>query len=250
LGFHQPSLGEHSIDWKTVEIRRQEFNLMFDGVPSAALLPGPEEAALIEAFTAYDEGVYARVVDRWPKSYRENSSPIQQMLLARSYAELGRPDCLELIAALEEEFPIEASAVNAVFYSQIGNVAEVTQSLDKYYALLAESPWLVTVVAEAALERTLRLAQADRAAAAKMYKLLAKPLASSRYDYKRKLVRVFVAQQLGPREMAEALTETEPYVRWTADVLQPRAEAYAALNHPFAARAQREWQQFQQNQPQ
>jgi hypothetical protein len=82
-----------------------------------------------------------------------------------------------------------------------------------------------------------------------MYDLLARPLASSRLDFSRKLIRILIAQQLGPKEMAEALAPTEPHVHWTANVLKPRAEAYAALNHPFAARAQRELQEFQRNQP-
>jgi predicted membrane-bound spermidine synthase len=255
MGFHRPSLGENSIDWKAVEMRRQEFNLLFGIQPSAALLPETEDVALIQAFKAYQRANsnqqedYAQVVKLWPASYQQTESALQRMLLARSYAELGRPDCLELIAGLEEQFPIEAAALNAVFYSRVGNVAEVTQSLEKYYTLLGKSPWLITIVADAALLRTVQLAQADRQAAEKMFELLGRPLASHRYDYLRKVVRIYVGQQLGPAKMAEALAETEPYVRWTADVLGPRAEAYAALSHPFAARAQREWEEFQRNQP-
>jgi hypothetical protein len=74
-------------------------------------------------------------------------------------------------------------------------------------------------------------------------------LASDRYDYSRKLVRIRVAEKLGPREMVDALLEMEPHVRWAANVLKPRAEAYATVNHPLAARAQQEWELFQRNQP-
>ena len=222
LGSHQPELGNEVIDWNTVEIRRQEFNLLFQSKPSAELLPDAEDVLLIKAFEAYQAGEYARVVARWPAKYREPASVIQRMVLARSYAELGRPDCLAHIAALEEQFPIEAAAINAVFYSQIGNVPQATRSLETYYTLLSKNPWLVTIVADAALVRTTQLAEADRAAAEQLYPLVSRPMASFRFDYLRKLVRFYVAQKLGAEKMVEALAELEPHIRWTEDVLRPR----------------------------
>jgi spermidine synthase len=246
---HQPALGGEAVDWNTVELRRQEFNLLFQSKPSGELLPDTEDAALIKAFEAYQAGDYAGVVARWPAKYREPASPIQRMVLARSYAELGRPDCLAHIAVLESQFPIEAAAINAVFYSQIGNVPETTKSLEAFYTMLGKSPWLVTTVADAALIRTTQLAEADQAAAEQLYPLVSRPLASYRFDYLRKLVRFYVAQKLGAEKTIEALAELEPHMRWTEDVLRPRAEIYTMVNHPFAARAQREWQQFRRDAP-
>jgi spermidine synthase len=249
--FHRPVLEGDAIDWNTVEIRRQEFNLLFNSPPSPALLSDRDDIELVEALSAYHaamtNGEYARVLERWPEKYREPSGVIQQMLLARCYAELGRPDCLSLIASFEEDFPTEAAGINSVFYSQLGNVAEVTKSLEQFYTQLRKSPWLVTIAADAALLRTAQVAHADRAAAEKLYAILEQPLASHRYDYTRKLVRFLVSRKLGTDKMVEALAALEPHIRWTADVLKPRAEVYSFVNHPFAARAQREWQQFQQN---
>jgi hypothetical protein len=108
---------------------------------------------------------------------------------------------------------------------------------------------LVTIAADAVLVRTTQLAEADRAAAEQIYPLVSRPMASYRYDYLRKLVRFYVAQKLGTEKVVEALAELEPHIRWTEDVLRPRAEIYAMVNHPFAARAQREWQQFQRDAP-
>jgi hypothetical protein len=56
-----------------------------------------------------------------------------------------------------------------------------------------------------------------------------------------------VAETLGPEKVVEALAELEPDVIWTAEVLEPRAKAYAAVNHPFDERAEREWQWFQRH---
>jgi hypothetical protein len=249
LNYHRLPLSGDAVDWNVVELRRQEFNVLFGTDPSAELLSDREDIVLAEALAAYKAGDYARVIDRWPPGYREPTGVIQRMLLARAYAEMGRPDCLALIASFEAEFPIEAAGINAVFYSQLGNVEEVTKALERFYALLEKSPWLVTKAADAALIRTLQLAQADRAAAEKMYAILSRPLASYRYEYLRKRLRFYVARNLGTEKQVEALAALEPHVRWTADVLKPRAEVYAVVNHPYAARAQREWQQFLRDQP-
>jgi hypothetical protein len=248
-GFHQPRLQGKTIDWHAVEIRRQEFNLLFGAEPSAALLPGHDDVALVDAFTRYQTNDFAGVVKLWPAKYRPPADPIQSLLLARSYAELGRPECLELIASVEDQFPIEAAALNGIFYGQIGNATAAAQSLEQFYTLLAESPWVISVVAEGALVRTVQVAHADRDAARRFFQLLSRPLASDRYDYSRKLVRILVAEKLGPNEMVDALAEMEPHVRWTANVLKPRAEAYSTINHPLAERAQRDWEQFQRDQP-
>jgi spermidine synthase len=256
LGVHRPWPSEgDGVDWNSVEIHRQLFNLLFGVEPSKALLAQPEDVALVEAFQEYraanqlpPKGDFANVVRRWPTKYRDSASGIQRMLLARSYAELGQPDCLELIVSIEEQFPSEAAAINAIFYAQLGNTSEAAKSLVQFYTLLGESPWVINVVADAALLRTAQVAAADQEAARQLFPLLAQPLASGRYDYSRKLVRFLVAQRLGVKEMVEALAETEPHVRWTANVLKPRAEAYAAVNHPLAGRAQRDWEEFQRNQ--
>jgi spermidine synthase len=247
LGYHRPTLRGNSIDWNLVEMRRQEFNLLYNTQLSPDRLTAPDDIAIVDAFARYRENDFEGVVKRWPEARRIPMGELQRLLLARSYAELGRPDCLELIAASEERFPIEAAALNAVLYSAIGNTGEATRSLVRFYELLRKSPWLIPIVAETALNRTVDVARADRNAAAQLYPYLCQPFASKRFEFKRKLVRFHVAQQLGPEKMVEALAEMEPHVRWTANVLQPRAEVYAAMNHPLAARAQRDWQQFQRD---
>ncbi len=81
-----------------------------------------------------------------------------------------------------------------------------------------------------------------------MEALLAKPFASKRYELYRKLGRLMVAEQIGAESIVKALAEVEPNVPWTADVLEARAKAYAALNHPMAAKAASDWLWFQRHQ--
>jgi spermidine synthase len=247
--LQRPLLHGETVDWNAVELQRQVFNLLYGGELSSALLSKPADKALVESFVAFRKNDFAAAVNSWPAAYRPPVSDIQRLLLARCYAELARPDCLELIASLESRFPLEAAALNAVFYVRLGNTAEAARALEQFYELLATTPWDVSAIAQTALPRTIEIARADRSAAERLYPQLCQPFASYRYDYLRKLVRFIVAQQLDREKMIEALAEMEPNVRWTAAVLQPRAEAYRAAGHPLAVRAERDWQSFQRYEP-
>jgi hypothetical protein len=154
---------------------------------------------------------------------------------------------LELISAAEQRYPIDAAAVRAVYHWRAGDTAAATESLEQFFEHLASSPWMLGTISEIAFYRAVDVAEADAEAARRIYAHLSRPFASYRLDYVRQIARVLVAEHLGPEKVAEALSETEPHVTWTSDVLQSRAEAYAALNHPLAGRAKRDWQWFERH---
>jgi hypothetical protein len=104
-------------------------------------------------------------------------------------------------------------------------------------------------IAEAAAARTIDVAKADPNLARRMFEQLSRPFASGCFEFNRLLTRVKVAQVLGPQRVVEALSELEPHVPWSGDILSARAKAYAAVNHPLADRAQRDWQWFQRHVP-
>jgi hypothetical protein len=246
-GYHRPSLADDTIDWNLVEIRRQEFNLLYTGQLSLALLPRPQDRALVEALGKYRLGEYSATIDQWPAEHAAPSDYIQRLALARSYAEVGRAECLELVGPAEEAHPLDAAAVKAIYYWRAKNAAEAARWIERYFTLLENDPWVIGVVSEPIFELSIEVAKADSSAAQRFYELLSRPFASNRFHYLRLLTRVLVAEPIGAEQVAEALTGLEPDVIWTPDVLQPRAKAYASLDHPFARRAQREWQWFQQH---
>lgn len=247
FGYQQPSLGD-GIDWNRVEIRRQELNLLFYGELSLALLPRTEDQALVEALNRYQHNDFAGAIKLWPAEHRHPSDAVLRLLLARTYAELGRSDCLDLISAAEPRYPIDSAAVLAIYYSRSGNTAQASRSLEAFFSLLAESPWLIPVISDSAFSCAVDVAQADPVAAKRLYPLLARPFASHRFDYLRQRTRVLVATQLGPNEVVDALADLEPHVIWTSNILKSRMEAYAVVNHPLAKRAERDWQWFEQHQ--
>jgi hypothetical protein len=230
-----------------VEIRRQEFNLLFTGQLSQALLPQPQDRALIEALGKYREEDYAAAIELWPPEHLPPSDAILRLALARSYAELGRSECLELVAPAEETNPADAATVKTIYYLRTKNFAEAARWAERFFTLVEESPWVITAISDPIFSLSVDVAEQDPDAARRFYELLSRPFASRRFHYLRILARVMVAETLGPEKVVEALAELEPDVIWTAEVLEPRAKAYAAVNHPFAERAEREWQWFQRH---
>jgi hypothetical protein len=129
-----------------------------------------------------------------------------------------------------------------------GKSPEAVQSLEQFYALLRENPWVIYGISEAGFARTIDVAKAERKIAERLFQLLETPLAARRFDYLRKVTRVRLAADLGPAFVVDALADLEPHVHWSADILEARAKAYAAVDHPLAARAQRDWRWFQRHQ--
>ena len=246
-GHHRPNLQGAAMDWNLVELRRQTFNLIFGGQLSIALLPNEQDRRLVEAFDRYRTNDFAAVVELWPKESQLPADGAQQLVLARSYAELGRAESLDLVAEVEEQYPTDAEAVRAIYHWRAGNPVEAVSALDAFFTRLADDPWVMPAISETAFSRAVDVAQADRGAAERLYPLLSTPFASRRFDYLRQLTRLRVAEQLGPEQVVAALEELEPHVTWTADVLEPRAKVYKAVEHPLAERAENDWAWFQRH---
>ena len=121
-GFDRPVIAG-KVDWDEVEIRRQINNMLASDQLSIALLPNPQDQAVVEALDKYRNGDYAAALEGWPKKHLEPKSSVLRLLLAQLYAELGRAECLELIATTEEPHPIDSVAVRAIYESKTGDKA-------------------------------------------------------------------------------------------------------------------------------
>ena len=91
------------------------------------------------------------------------------------------------------------------------------------------------------------IADADPAAARRLFELLAKPFAGYRFEHQRTLLRLMVAESLGQERVLEALAALEPNPPWMEELLKLRAETYAAAKHPLAEQAQRDWEYYQRH---
>lgn len=247
LGFHTPALKD-AIDWDLVELRRQIFNLVTYGDVSSALLTKPDNRAIAESLQRYQGGDYVAAADKWPSHITDPGDDVLRLVLARIFAERGRSECLDLLAKAEPKYPTDVAAVRAIYYSHIKDYKRAAESLGAFYSLLQKSPWCVPVVSRDAVQLAADIATAEPSLAKQLYPLLSQSFADRRFEFWRQQARVLVAAKLSPAAVVESLVDQEPNVMWTAEVLKPRAEAYAATNHPLASRAKRDWEWFQQHQ--
>lgn len=247
MGAHTPVLKD-AIDWDLVELRRQEYNLVTDGEVSPALLTKPAHRAIADALLRYQGEDFVAAADAWPAHFTDPGDDILRLVLARIYAERGRRECLDLLTKAEPKYRADAAAVRAIYYTRIMDYALAAESLGAFYSLLQKSPWCVPVVSRDAVHIAVDITAAQPSLAKQLYPLLSQPFAAERFEFGRQQARVMVAAKLGPEAVVESLAEQEPNVIWTAEILKPRAEAYAGTNHPLASRAKRDWEWFQQHQ--
>jgi spermidine synthase len=249
VGYHRPALGDNAIDWNLVEVRRQEFNLLFAGDFSQALVEDAADSAIVGTFSSFRRREFAGVVQNWPVERLTPQSSIQQLVLAASYAELGRPECLDLIAQTEDDYPVDAAGLRAIYFWRAEKVEQAIESMEHYFTLLADDPWVIPIFSESAFALCPDIAEASPDAARRFYDQLSRPFAFYRYEHARLLSRALAAKYLGPKEVIESLAVFEPHVPWVDSVLESRAKAYAAAKHPLAGRAERDWRWFREHEP-
>ena len=154
-GFDRPGI-TGTVDWDEVEIRRQINNMLASDQMSIALLPNPEDQAVVEALDKYRNRDYAAALERWPKEHLQPKSSVLRLLLAQVYAELGRAECLDLIATTEERHPVDSVAVRAIYESKTGDKAGALKSYEKFLALLRDDPWVIPFISEGVIARLSR----------------------------------------------------------------------------------------------
>jgi len=240
----RPEIGEE-LDWNAIELRRQVDNVLLNGQLSASMLPDKDDQKLIAALEFWHSGDFARAIERWPAKYREPSDSILRLLLAKAYAEMGRAESESLLPAVEARHPLDAAAIRAIYHWRRGNEEQTLVALTSFFTQLKDSPWLVPSICDDVADIAVEVSEKDGKAAKQCYELLSRPFASFCFEEQRRRGRVLIAADLGNEELVESLADVEPNVFWAADVLKPRAAAYAAVNHPLAGRAQREWGRFQ-----
>jgi hypothetical protein len=243
-GYEKPDVSG-DIDWNAVEIRRQASNMVLGGLLSYALLTSEADTALVTALVEYPKADFAKLIELWPASHRDPVDAILRLVLARGYAELAKPECLDLLKPLEHRFPMDVAAIRGIYYCRAKETAKAADEFEKFFTLLAKDPWLVEQVSYSAFDRATELAKEDATIARRFYPLLSRPFASHRLNDRRLRARVFVAESLGPSEVAAAMADFEPHVLWTEDFLKLRAKSYGALEHPLAARAASDLQWYE-----
>jgi predicted membrane-bound spermidine synthase len=246
-GQHRPQISFDEVDWDLVEKRRTEFNWQFNGNLEPFAKATPEQRARMEGYIYFSNGKYREALDKWSTIRSGSLSDIERLVQGRAYAELGDATCLELIAPVETSYPSEAAAIRAVYYWKQKDTPRAGEAAAQAFESLAQNPWSIATMIDPLVRLTTEIADADHAAGRRFLELLKKPYAGVRYEHRRKLLRLLVAESLGREYVLEALEALEPNPPWMGQLLKMRAEVYAAAKHPLAERAQRDWELYERH---
>lgn len=241
----RPNIRGDAIDWRAVELRRQCANASFNGQFSVALLPKPEDQALVRALMHYRANRFHEALAEWPEEHLETDIGLARLILARCYAETGNRRCLEALEPLGGRMANDVAAILVTYYTRAGAVPDAEKAFTALIERLRDDPWTLRQVSETAFSRAVDLARADREVAKRIYPLFAEPYAARQFDYIRKMAGWLVANQIGPEAMADALAPMEPHVPWMEELLEARARVYRLTNSPLERAAASDWRRFQ-----
>jgi hypothetical protein len=246
-GKHRPSLASDAVDWNLVEKRRTEFNWLFNGdlIPSAQATP--QQRTLAAGYIYFVNDKFREALDKWSEAPQGALGDIDRLVQARAHAELGEAECLELLAPIEAKYLAESEAIRAVYLWTQQDTARAAAAIAEVYDSLARNPWTIAAIVRPAMSLSMKVADADAAAARRFFDQLEKPFAGNRFEHQRTLLRLMVAENLGQEFVLEALEALEPNPPWMGELLKLRAETYAKAKHPLAAQAQRDWAYFERH---
>lgn len=254
-GAHQPRLSGGTVDWDVVEDRRISMMTTENAVP---LLPGdatPDQQRRHGAQVAYLRGDLAGVVDEWGRQPRPPSDPVELFIVAEALADRGDERALALIDELRKRQPCEADAILARIQMRQQDHSGAAQSLERAFLQYRRDPWPHPLVMDRALETAVLVAREDPTGglAVRLYEAMKEPFAVFVLEEERRVRLVDIAALREPERcnaaMVAALRALEPHVPWHREFLIRRRDCYARAGDPLLRRAQRDLNEFADNEP-
>ncbi len=127
---------------------------------------------------------------------------------------------------------------------------EATQAIVAALTRYREDPWPWPFLMNQTMETVKELAQRHPPSIPALREALSQPFACNLLDEARSEVLLLMARnQPLDDECVKALAPFEPYFPWAIDLLTWRQQCYERVNHPEAARAKAEVEEFTNAQP-
>ncbi|MFT3775526.1 MAG: fused MFS/spermidine synthase [Minicystis sp.] len=243
-GLDRPAIGDGTVDWLSVADQRMAIAVAESRQPDLPADATHDQRRRGEALMRYVLHDAIGVVATWTSQPRAPRTLVELEAMGESLADMGDSAAVTVVDRLRALEPTEADAVLARLRFRQSRFAEAADALaaalDRYH----DDPWPdVDLMRRAVDDLVLPLAQ-DRKVGERFHALLARPFVLRMLENDRLRVRLRLALQIDPDKLCvEALAPFEPDVPWN-DSLALRARCYARTNHPLAARAARELEEF------
>jgi predicted membrane-bound spermidine synthase len=237
-GRDRPATEEGNVDWDIVETRRLGMHAIFGGAVPLHDHLSEGQRSRGEALNHYLAGDYREAIRTWESQPRDCVSPIEMTAMAHAYAQVRSRKALEWAERIRAFSPTEAQAVTAIFLGRRGQAAESAAAAESVFHDLRTNPWPSAQLITALFATAIETAKRDPAQADRLYRSLQEPFGVMLLEDKRRAAEYALARRLGPEAIAACLESMEPNIPWKLPVLEQRLEAYTALKHPLAAKAE------------
>jgi len=175
------------------------------------------------------------------------------LLLAESLADAADEEALVYIEKQRPLQPAEAQVVTARLRWRQGRWEEAAAALEAVFVRYRSDPWPLPALMQRAIEVAQAVAREapEKTLARRLYQALSESFAVYLLNQSRLRCRLDIALDLGDRELLkDAFEAFEPHVPWQRRFLEKRLDCYRHLADPRTAKAERDLQQFLQEQVQ
>lgn len=244
----RPQVERGTADWQRVE----ELRMLAD-LPVFKKEPGVDQAALnnrIAFNAAFRRNDYAEAVRLWREGNWRPRGPIELTRVGKALAAMGEEEALlPLVTELRAVRPFDAEVVLALLRKQQKRPVEETETLERAFAVLRETPWHNRPLLQDALVMAAELSR-DPVLGRRLWAALDKPFSTNAGEGMRVSIRLDMAQKIDPAGLcAESLAPLEPHVPWKREFLEMRSRCYVLTNHPLQDQSLADLVEFMESEP-
>jgi len=210
----------------------------------------PNQQRRTMSFAAFATDDFRQAAVAWRSQPQAPVSLAEIAMLARTFAEIGDSEALAMIDKLRAHIPTEADALAAIYYIRKEQFDLGTDAAIKAFEQYRTDPWAEPAVMQRLVVLVPDIARKDKALGRRLFDALKEPFALQLQEEVRKVSRMQLASRIDfPGMCVEAVSAYEPSVPFRAGFLLKRLDCYQVNNHPLRAKANKELEEFFENEP-
>lgn len=194
------------------------------------------------AWNAFVHGNFADVLKHWDEQKQTPQSSMELVMLCLAALHQNDARVQTWIDALEVKEPTDADLILSLRAYRDQDYGISARYLERLFLRLREAP--CPGLTQSPCPVAVRLADKHPQSIPALYKSLNEAFAVDYMRVPREDALLHLARRLGNAELLSQLERYEPHVPWTEAFLDLRATAYTEANHPLAAHAREQLQQF------
>jgi predicted membrane-bound spermidine synthase len=238
---NHPNLTNGDLDWDLIDIHSHlRFPMAGLQTPNLDSTHNDTQRSHLKAFNLYLQANTRGFLEEWQKYGKKPEYPFEIMVMAESLAQEGHPLTEQYVAALQNYWPLTATAVLSRFYWRTGDRELAYQTMEKVVMGFRTNPWPQKSVMEHSLFLMKEMAFSDKGLAKKIYKLLSEPFSVYNLEYLRMDTLYAVAKNIDQKYMAMTIEQFEPNPPWNEEFLVNRLQAYRQTGNSLTEQAEKD----------